>query len=151
MLIFNPQILAQMLYEAPERSGKTLRQVSREMGGIDERYLSRQLNPHDEGAKLGVIDFVFLASVTDLEPLDLIEKAFGRMAVPIPDQLAIQAEKPFWCQHLSTIIKETSEASGSLAEALADNAIDDDERKKCLTETIEAIQALTALKVALEK
>ena len=142
-MLFNPQILAQMLYESPERSGKSLRQVSREMGGIDERYLSRQLNPHDDGAKLGVLDFVFLASVTDLAVLDHIEKVFDRIAITIPKNF--DRSRAEWLKHIADITKASGDCISSFSEAIADDDFSKEEREECSKKVYEAMKALASL------
>jgi hypothetical protein len=145
---FNPQILSRLLYEAPDRANKTLRQTADEIG-IDTRYLSRQLNPDDPGAKLGVEDFVHLTGATDTAALDYIEQAFGRVAVPIPTQ-DHQANNTQWYNHIARISKETGECISVLATALADGDVSKREVAHCMQETYEAIKALAALWVKLK-
>ena len=118
---FNPQVLSNLIYEAPERARKTVKKTAREMGGIDERYLARQLNPNDSGAKLGIEDFVYLSAVTDLEALDYIEQAFGRVSVPIPN--CKDTEDSHWFKHVAAISKEAGECISTLSGALADGNI----------------------------
>lgn len=148
MKLFNPQVLSKILYDSPNRANKTIKQTAQQMGGIDERYLSRQLNPDDPGAKLGVEDFVYLTAVTDTEALDYIEQAFNRVAVQIPTQC--QAHDARWFKHIASITKETGECVCTLADALADGELTRRELNHCIKETYDAIQALASLWVKLK-
>ena len=143
MPIFNPQILSRLLYEAPERTGQTLKHTAQRMGGVSDKYLSRQLNPDDPGAKLGVEDFIFFTAVTDFTPLDYIEETFGRVAVPIPQNCNLSQKG--WLEHISRVTREAGEAVSALAQAIADEKLTKRERRRCTRETYEAIQALAAL------
>ena len=148
MKVFIPQVLAKLLYESPERTGQTLRKVSRRMG-ISEAYLSRQLNPEDPGAKLGVEDFVYLTEVTDLAPLKYIAQAFGQVLVPLPN--TGNTTKKEWLKHIAKVSKEAGEVVCQLSGALADDDdIGPDEAPAVRREVFEAIQALTALWVELQ-
>lgn len=140
---FNPRKLAQLLYDTPDRTKKTIRRIADEMGGIDERYLSRQLNPDDSGAKVGVEDFVYLLSVTDLAPLDMIERSFGRIAVEIPANFGL--EKKTWLKHVSDISIATGVCVGSFLDAIADDRLSDAEREECTAKIYQAIRALASL------
>lgn len=140
--IFNPRQLSQLLYETPDRCGKTIRRIASEMGGMDERYLSRQLNPDDPGAKLGVEDFVYFLSTTDLAPLDLIERAFGRIAIEIP---ACNQDRKTRLKHASDISIASGECVSTYLDAIADDRLTDSEREECSAKIYAAIKALAAL------
>jgi len=142
MKIFNPSVLVEMIYETPGRVGKSLRKLAHDMG-VDDKYLSRQLHPEDTGAKLGVVDFVFLLSCSDLKPLDYIESIFDRVAIQINTKNVLQRDD--WLTHIAGISKEAGEAVSELATAVADNKLTAQEVKKCKKETYEALQALAAL------
>jgi len=107
--LFNPHTVADLLWEAPFRVGKSLKQVAEE-SGLGYKHLSRMLNPHDDGAKLGWEEMVYILAVTDLEPLDAIERAFGRVVMTIPDDTILDE---------ATLVKLAGEALTSLGEALA--------------------------------
>lgn len=140
--IFNPQVLSRLLYNAPDRSGKTLRQTSKLMGE-SETYLSRQLNPDDPGAKLGIEDFVYLTAVTDLEALDYIEQCFGRVAINLPDKTT---NTPFnWLHNISSISKQAGECISTFTDALANGEMTHREARHCEKITYDAIQALSQI------
>ncbi|MCB2188628.1 MAG: hypothetical protein KQJ78_19580 [Deltaproteobacteria bacterium] len=82
--VFNPRAFLALLYDAPERTSQTIKEVAKRMGEPNPNHLGRQLNPDDAGAKLGVEDFIYYLAATDLEPLLYINRAFGLVAVPVP-------------------------------------------------------------------
>jgi hypothetical protein len=142
--IFNPRHLLELIYEAMDRTGLTQREAARRMGGIDPKYLSRQVNPDDPGAKMGIEDFVYFSAVTDLEALNYIEAAFNRVAFDIP-QTGTEPAAAEWWQSIAKISKEAGESVSAIAEALAnDNYIDSKERQICRNEILDAIRALAA-------
>lgn len=131
-----PQWLAELIYTARRRINLKHHQVAKKMGGVDVKHLSRQINPHDEGAKLGVLDFVYYLAVTDLEPLDYIEQVFGRVAVTRGD----------WLSHIEKITKESAEAVAALvsvARACGGNMSKRD-RESAKKEIYDAMRALAA-------
>ncbi len=143
MKLFQPQQLANLIYDAGERTGQTTRTIAGRMGGIDPKYLARQINPNDAAAKMGVEDFVYFLAVTDLDPLDYIEELFDRVAVPIPHS---PADNKKWLCHISEITRQASEAVAQLAttiDAKGDMHVED--CPDCRRETYEALQALAAL------
>ena len=143
MTIFNPTVLLDMLFRTPTRTGKTLRSISDEIG-VDEKYLSRQLNPFDTSAKMGIVDFIYMLSVTDLKPLDYIETIFDRVAVPMKLKNVLKRED--WLKHIAKISKETGEAVSALSGSLAnDGKLDAEDVKRCKKETYEALQVLASL------
>ena len=147
MTIFNPQWLETLIHEAPERSGKTVRKIAREMGGIDEKYLARQTNPNDNGAKLGIIDFVFYSSVTDLEPLDYINQALNRISIPIP---ATNGNLTDITKTAAQAIKEFGDLMTAYGNALADGNITPTETETILKEGHEALRAIAQFIKTLE-
>jgi len=147
--IFNPSVLLEMIYSAPGRTKKTNRVISNEMG-IDEKYLSRQINPDDNGAKMGIIDFIYYISSTDLKPLDYIESIFDRIAIPM--NLKNVLKRQDWLKHIAKVSKEAGEAVSVLSDSLAnDGVLDLNEVRKCRKETYEALQVLAALWKDLKK
>lgn len=148
-MIFNPQWLETLIHEAPDRAGKTIRKIAREMGGIDEKYLARQINPNDTGAKLGLVDFVFYSAVTDLEPLDYINQALDRISVPMPPDAAVKL-----CDVAKTAaqaVKEFGELMTAYGGALADGNIDQQETEETLKEGYEALRAIALFIRTLEE
>lgn len=140
---YNPALMADLLYEARERCGKRLRQIAREMGD-EEKYLSRKLNPADEGAHLQVVnDLFFYLAVTDLAPLDYLEACLGRVAVDLPDGAPDSRE---WLASVAAMAKETGEALAEVAEAVADNNVAPDEARRCVKELDEALGALARVR-----
>jgi hypothetical protein len=146
LTLFNPRILARLIYEAPERSGLTIKDAAQRMGGVSPNYLARQINPDDEAAKLGVEDFVFLSSVTDLEALDYIERALGRVACPVMPGMDTVA-----LAHLvAKSTREFGEMLADLAISLEDGVVTASEKEHCLTEIHHVLASLAALKSGLE-
>jgi len=149
MKIFNPQQLASLLYEAPDRTKQTIKTIAKRMGGIDAKYLSRQLNPDDPGAKLGVEDFIYFSAVTDLAPLDYIEEVFDRTAFVIP---MLNPDQPAPIMKLiAKVSKEYSESINQLAKSLEDGVLEKDEIKQCLKENMDLIKACLKKKAYLKQ
>jgi len=148
-LIFNPAILADILFEAPHRVNKRIKTIAIEMGGISDRYLARQINPDDQMAKLGVEEFVYFMSNTDLKPLDYINSVFDRVAIPISNTKV--SNESAWLKHISNISKEAGEAISVLADHVSDGSLTIDEAEECKKEAYEALQALAALWVDLKR
>jgi hypothetical protein len=148
MNIFNPQQLATLMYETPDRTGQTLKTIAKRMGGIEPKYLSRQLNPDDPGAKIGIEDFVYFTAVTDFEPLNYIEETFGRTAFFIP---RLNADDPAPIMKLvAKISKEFGETVQEVAKALEDGVLDKKEIQRCRKENNDLIKACVEMNAYLE-
>lgn len=97
MPVFNPEVLAHLVHEIPDRAGMTAKELASKVGK-PYSTLARELNPHDDGAKLGLDTFFYILAVTgDREALDYIEGHLGRVAYEIPpantDTEVIMADK----------------------------------------------------------
>ena len=136
--IFNPRKLAQMLYEAPEKAGLTIKQAADRMGGIDPKYLSRQLNPDDPGAKLGVEDFVYLLAVCGLDALKYILSVFGYVCFKVPQVGGHMATSML--RIMGNFSKEFSETIREMARSIEDGRIDQKEIARCRKEIHELIE-----------
>jgi len=143
MKIFNPDVLLSIIHDSCNRVGKYLRTLANDMA-VDEKYLSRQLNPLDDGAKLGIVDFVYVLANTDLKALDYINSIFDRVAIPMKTKNIQKRED--WLMHIAGVSKEVGEATAEIARSLAnDGELDYEELKRCKKESYEALQALAAL------
>lgn len=140
----DPRRLAKLIREAPDRKKITIRDLAKKMGGVSSNYLCRMINPDDDGAKLGVEDFVYLLAVTDLEPLDYIELVLGRVAVPEPGPTGTSRRK--WHELYATAAVKVAKAQGALALALKDGEVDTDGATKLIKELNEAIAILMEIK-----
>ena len=149
MNIFKPRHLANLLYETPDRTDQTIKRIAERMGGIDQKYLSRQLNPDDTGAKVGIEDFVYLTDVTDFAALDYIESVFDRVAFPIP-KASLTDPAPIM-KLVSKISKEFGESIQELGKSLEDGVLDPDEVKRCRQENRDLIKACVEMDANLEK
>lgn len=145
-MIFNPQRLLDMLHEAPERAGVSIKQVAQSMGK-EPKTLARELNPDDDGAKLGVVDFAFLCAETrDCEALDYIETALGRVAFSLPPATAGASELH---RTLGQAAREFGEVSEQLMTDLADGRLDEPE--KALKEIADLASVLATLRALVVK
>ncbi len=138
MQIFNPRKLAQMLYEAPEKAGLTVKDTADRMGGIDPKYLSRQLNPDDPGAKLGIEDFVYLLAVCGPDPLEYILSVFGRVSFEVPP--ADGATATTLLRIAGNLSKEFSETIRELARSVEDGRVTKQEIARCRKELYDLIR-----------
>ncbi|MCB2187661.1 MAG: hypothetical protein KQJ78_14665 [Deltaproteobacteria bacterium] len=140
LLLFNPDYLAELLHEMPDRTGKSVADLARAIGR-DRKTLARELNPGDDGAKLGVATFVLLTAASgDLEPLDYIEHHLGRVAV----RLARAADPAGLYSLAGRSCRELGEALDTLLADLADGLLDDPQA--VLKEIRDLEQVLAAMK-----
>jgi len=146
--IFIPERLKDLIYKAPDRVDKKIKDIANELG-VSEKYLSRQLNPIDTGAKLGVEEFVYLLAHTDLKPLEYINSIFDRISIPISDKKVLTQTR--WLKHISSISKEAGEAVAELAKSITDNNLSKEQVSKCKKETYEALQSLSLLWIDLKR
>ncbi len=142
MPLFNPDYLARLVYAMPENSGLHVSELAQRLGRPSST-LGRELNPDDEGAKLGLAHFVQLTAETgDFGPLDYIESFLGRVAFALP-RVVGTAEVLI---RLGAASKEFGDVVQQIADDLADGSLDQHER--ALKEISEVAQALAALRAA---
>lgn len=140
-MLFNPEVLAQLVHEIPDRAGLSLRELAL-AAGKEYKTLSREMHPEDTGGKLGLDTFTYITERSrDFLALDYIETALGRVAFQLP-----AAGQGLSELHLSLAqaARECGEAVSQLCEDLADGRLDQPE--KAIREIAEAAQALAALR-----
>jgi len=139
-MVFNPHVLLEIIAEIPEREGLRLKEIARRMGK-GRSTLGRELNPDDPGAKLGIIDFIYLVAETqDFDALDYIETSLGRCAFRLPKTTgALQIHK-----NLAAAGKEFGEVIDQLCTDLADGQLDEPEQ--ALKEIADLAQVLAELR-----
>ena len=110
---------------------------------INKAYstLRNELNPNlQEDYKLGLLTSILIMLKTKkLEPLDMVEAIFGRVAFPLPEP---DPWKPCQVMELMAMMsKEFSESVKAQAEGLADGKFDKDDVPKCMKENDDMIKA----------
>lgn len=142
MPLFNPDYLARLVYAMPENSGLHVSELALRLGR-PASTLGRELNPDDEGAKLGLARFVALTAETgDFAPLDYVESCLGRVAFALP-RVVGSAEV---LTRLAAAGREFGDVVNQIAGDLADGSLD--HHAKALKEISEVAQALAALRAA---
>ena len=150
--VFNPRNLLRLIDEAPSRTGKSKEAVAHEMGGVNPNTLRRKLNPDDEGAFLHIDELVYLMAVTDLEPLDYLESAFGRVAFNVPkavggesDVILVKAGKA--TQEFGEFLCKCGEITSPDSEG--GKEITNDEAKSTLKELDDVLRVLASARAFL--
>lgn len=142
MPLYNPDYLARLVYAMTDNSGLHVSELAQRLG-CPTSTLGRELNPDDEGAKLGLARFVALTAETgDFAPLDYVESCLGRVAFIMP-RVVGTAEV---LTRLASASKEFGDVVQQIAGDLADGSLDHHER--ALKEISELAQALAALRAA---
>jgi hypothetical protein len=128
-ILMKPDILPgrikKLIWESPERAGKTLRQVHKEMNkilsdlGEDEityGHLSSKMLPDGPG-KLDPIQLAVLCAVTDTAALDEIERGLGRVAFLLYQ--ALQGSDEFYVKGVAEATTEYAEWLQKVAEFMS--------------------------------
>jgi hypothetical protein len=140
-MLFNPNVLLEQVADIPEEAGLQLTEIASRMGK-PRSTLGRELNPDDGGAKLGIVDFVFLVAETrSFAALDYIESSLGRCAFTLPPAGAGHGALH---QKLGAAGKEFGEVMKQLCEDLADGRLDEPEA--ALKEIADLAQVLAELR-----
>jgi len=122
----------------------------REQGKTTDYYskLKRETNPNDDGAKLGLVDFVNITLITkDLTPWHRIAGYFNAMLVPLPDvdpgNLDLAAAM--------TAVRASAEEIESISRSVEDGRLDERERAEIIEKVGRAQVAGESLKQLLLK
>lgn len=114
MLSYDPREHCEVVAGMIQRSGLTIERLAR-LIGKNPTTLARELNPEDDGAKLGLTDEVKITAVTGLfDSRDYAETHLGRCAFVLP-----QAQGQFAdvFETVGRTAKEFGEFMSTLAEA----------------------------------
>lgn len=147
-MIFNPEFFLDLIYTMSERGHMTNKALAKAIGK-EEKTLGRELNPHDHGAKLGVVDFAYATAESgDFMPLDYMESALGRVAFDLP---TLRGEpKEITCQ-VAITVREFGELLHEVSKSLADNTLKPLEAHRCLMELADVVRALAGLRAILKQ
>ena len=142
-MLFNPEVLASLVHEMPDRSGITLRDLA-QAAGKEYKTLSREMHPDDAGGKLGLDTFTYLVDRSrDFTALDYIETALGRVAFELPP---VGPGCGDLHHSLADAAKECGEVVSQLCSDLADGRLD--QPAEAIREIAEAARALAVLRAA---
>ena len=116
--------------------------LAEEMGKPYSTFM-REINPYDDGAKVGAESLIpFTRATGDFAAIDFIETALGRVAFvipkPAPGHEAIH-------QQLSKSLTEFGEFVAAVGDSIADGTITEAEKERCRKEGYELHQALARL------
>tara|TARA_B100000614_G_C14472111_1_gene462952 strand:- start:98 stop:529 length:432 start_codon:yes stop_codon:yes gene_type:complete len=132
------------LHEMPKKHGLSIEWIADHMG-INPSTLQRQLNPHDSFPfPLKKLIPFMNACNSDFTPLDLIESRLGRTAYTTGNA-GLKADY----KAVAKLAKESGEAISTLATAIADENLDDDEKKTCTKELLDLQRVVNMLLVQL--
>ena len=132
------------LHGMPKKHGLSIEWIADQMG-VNPSTLQRQLNPDDPFPFPLKKTIPFMrACNNDFSPLDLIESRIGRAAYTISSQ-----GMPIDCNSVAKLAKEAGEAISTMADAISDNRIDDDERRACTKGLSDLQQVVAGLLVQL--
>lgn len=148
---FNPDFLAQLIWEMPESAGLTIKELARR---VDKHptTLDAELNPELTHGKLGVITWTLcLAETRVLDSLDYIEAALGRVAYELPqpagDMEAVVVELSLALEEFGGWMKSMARATSPESEGGA--RITTQEAQKNLQRLIGLIGLLSRLRAHL--
>lgn len=122
--------------------------------GISIQTLYADVDPKSVGRrtnKLGLLDYMEILHETgNLSSLDELNRIFGRISLPIPQDEG-KISPISWMQYCAFTAKESAEAIKELADGLSnDGRLDKDELAACEKETWEALQAFAGLYLAIK-
>ncbi|HCY87861.1 MAG TPA: hypothetical protein DHV36_22185 [Desulfobacteraceae bacterium] len=125
-----------LLHEYPKKHGLSIEWIADTMG-ISCSTLQRYLNPFDPRPfPLRLLLPFMRACNNDYAVLDLLESRIGRSAYPVAcEGLDIS------CAEVTKFAKESGKALCTLAGAIEDGVIDEDEKRNCTRELLE-LQAI---------
>lgn len=111
--------------------------------------LLREINQHDEGAKLGVHDFSLITRITaDFEALDFMERSLGRVAFSLPKS---QPSMKRLHSKVAESLKEFGEFVEAVGDSMADGRITAEEIQRVKKEGYDLIQVVALLCRSLEE
>ena len=118
--------ITEKLSEYPKRHGKSIEVLADELGYESPSTLARHLNPNDHARPFPLKKLIPLirACNNDFTALDHIENALSRVAFSTPKQ-----SEEITLKSIGQLAEKSGAAMASMAEALEDGHIDEDERK----------------------
>ena len=116
--------ISNRLYDMPKKHGLSVDWIADQIG-CNPSSLYRQLNPHDHHPfPLKKLIPFMNACNRDYSLLDLIESRVGRVAIDMPGKKETVNMKT-----ASKIAEQQGKALATLIDALADNKLDEDEKR----------------------
>jgi hypothetical protein len=121
--------------------------------GKPYKTLMRELNPNDEGAKLGLMTFLQILRITqNYSPLNMIAKMFGQIMIDVPERVTENE----LASRLSVVLKEMGELLRELGKATAPTSeggcqIVENERLVINDTGYDLLQALACLLTHMER
>lgn len=111
---------------------------------VDPNSIGRRTN------KLGLLDWlILLAESGDLSSLDIANRLFGRISLPMPEP-AETLNNMSWIEHCALIAKESGEAIAELANSILDGRMESAEMERCEKETWDALKAFAGLYIVIK-
>lgn len=115
--------------------------------------LMRELNPNDEGAKLGLITFLKILGITqNYSPLSVIAKMFGQIIIEVPERVTtnvLLGRLSLVLKEIGALLREIGKATS--LESEGGSRIMEDERVVINEKGYDLIEALACLLTHMER